>query len=61
MVLFLASASFAGFESVTVKSNERGEVDIDDLKRVVNENTTAIMLMDLKHFRYFRKKYYGNP
>ena len=24
---------------LTVKSNERGEVDIEDLKRVVNENT----------------------
>ena len=39
-----ASASFAGFKAVTVKSNERGEVDIEDLKRVVNENTAAIML-----------------
>ena len=34
-----ASASFVGFKVVTVKSNERGEVDIEDLKRVVNENT----------------------
>ena len=39
-----ASASFAGFKSVTVKSNQRGEVDIEDLKRVVNDNTAAIML-----------------
>ncbi len=36
----LASASFAGFKSVTVKSNERGEVDIDDFKRVVNESSS---------------------
>ena len=33
---------FAGFKSVTVKSNERGEVDIEDLKRVVNDNTAAL-------------------
>ncbi|MCG2382157.1 aminomethyl-transferring glycine dehydrogenase subunit GcvPB [Staphylococcus epidermidis] len=39
-----SSASFAGFKSVTVKSNQRGEVDIEDLKRVVNDNTAAIML-----------------
>lgn len=39
-----ASAAFAGFKAVTVKSNERGEVDIEDLKRLVNENTAAIML-----------------
>ena len=37
MVRIQPPASFAGFKSVTVKSNERGEVDIDDLKRVVNE------------------------
>jgi len=39
-----ASAAFAGFKAVTVKSNERGEVDIEDLKRLVNDNTAAIML-----------------
>ncbi|EKU49865.1 aminomethyl-transferring glycine dehydrogenase subunit GcvPB [Staphylococcus massiliensis] len=39
-----ASAAFAGFKSVTVKSNERGEVDIEHLKELVNENTAAIML-----------------
>ena len=39
-----ASAAVAGFESVTVKSNEQGLVDIEDLKRVVDENTAALML-----------------
>lgn len=39
-----ASAAFAGFKSVTVKSNEKGEVDIDHLKEVVSEKTAAIML-----------------
>ncbi|HEC2144833.1 TPA: aminomethyl-transferring glycine dehydrogenase subunit GcvPB [Staphylococcus delphini] len=39
-----ASAAFAGFKSVTVKSNEKGEVDIDHLKEVVSDKTAAIML-----------------
>ena len=38
MVQTLHLRRFFGFK-VTVKSNERGEVDIEDLKRVVNENT----------------------
>lgn len=39
-----ASATVAGFETVTVKSNEFGLVDIEDLKRVVGPDTAAIML-----------------
>ena len=39
-----ASATVAGFETVTVKSNEQGLVDLDDLKRVVGEDTAALML-----------------
>lgn len=39
-----ASATVAGFEAVTVKSNERGLVDLEDLKRVMDENTAALML-----------------
>ncbi|MDT0739456.1 aminomethyl-transferring glycine dehydrogenase subunit GcvPB [Staphylococcus chromogenes] len=39
-----ASAHFAGFKSVTVKSNEKGEVDIDHLKELVGDKTAAIML-----------------
>lgn len=50
-----ASASFAGFKSVTVKSNERGGVDIEDLKRVVNENTAAIMLTNPNTLGIFEK------
>lgn len=37
-------AAFAGFKSVTVKSNEKGEVDIAHLKEVVSDKTAAIML-----------------
>ena len=49
------SASFAGFKSCTVKSNERGEVDIEDLKRVVNENTLCNMLTNPNTLGIFEK------
>src|SRR5699024_3170083 len=39
-----ASATVAGFESVTVKSNDKGLVDLEDLKRVVGDDTAALML-----------------
>lgn len=39
-----ASATVAGFEAVTVKSDERGLVDLEDLKKVVGEDTAALML-----------------
>ncbi|NPC93282.1 aminomethyl-transferring glycine dehydrogenase subunit GcvPB [Bacillus sp. WMMC1349] len=39
-----ASVTVAGLETVTVKSNADGLVDIEDLKRVVNEETAALML-----------------
>ncbi|SLL32701.1 glycine dehydrogenase GcvB [Mycobacteroides abscessus subsp. abscessus] len=39
-----ASATVAGLETVTVKSNEQGLVDLEDLKRVVGEDTAALML-----------------
>ncbi|WP_227395167.1 aminomethyl-transferring glycine dehydrogenase subunit GcvPB [Jeotgalibacillus aurantiacus] len=39
-----ASATVAGFETITVKSNEQGLVDLDDLKRVVGDDTAALML-----------------
>jgi len=39
-----ASAAVAGFDSVTVKTNDEGLVDIEDLKKVVGEDTAAFML-----------------
>ncbi|AYC29556.1 aminomethyl-transferring glycine dehydrogenase subunit GcvPB [Paenisporosarcina cavernae] len=39
-----ASATVAGFETVTVKSDEHGLVDLEDLKRVVGRDTAALML-----------------
>ncbi|MCX7571447.1 aminomethyl-transferring glycine dehydrogenase subunit GcvPB [Tumebacillus sp. DT12] len=39
-----ASATVAGYRTVTVKSNERGGVDLEALRAVVNEDTAALML-----------------
>lgn len=39
-----ASATVAGLEIVTVKSNENGLIDLDDLKLVAGEDTAALML-----------------
>ncbi|MGG4410181.1 aminomethyl-transferring glycine dehydrogenase subunit GcvPB [Niallia taxi] len=39
-----ASATVAGFETITVKSDENGLVDLEDLRRVVGEDTAALML-----------------
>lgn len=39
-----ASATVAGFETITVKSAENGLVDLEDLRRVVGEDTAALML-----------------
>jgi len=39
-----ASASVAGFDTVTVLSNERGLVDLADLKKKVGDDTAALML-----------------
>jgi glycine dehydrogenase subunit 2 len=39
-----ASATVAGFETITVRSNEKGLVDLDHLREVVGEDTAALML-----------------
>ncbi|WP_078391710.1 aminomethyl-transferring glycine dehydrogenase subunit GcvPB [Shouchella patagoniensis] len=39
-----ASATVAGFESVTVRTNDLGLVDLEHLREVVNEETAALML-----------------
>lgn len=39
-----ASTRVAGFEAVTVKSNDKGMVDVEDLKKVAGEDTAALML-----------------
>jgi glycine dehydrogenase subunit 2 len=39
-----ASAAVCGYEVQTIKSNERGGVDLDALRAAVDENTAALML-----------------
>lgn len=39
-----ASAAVAGFESVTIASNEYGEVDLESLRQAVGPDTAALML-----------------
>ncbi|MFC5713339.1 aminomethyl-transferring glycine dehydrogenase subunit GcvPB [Thalassorhabdus alkalitolerans] len=39
-----ASATVAGFEAVTVKTDERGLVDLEHLREVTGEDTAALML-----------------
>ena len=39
-----ASATIAGFETITVKSTDQGLVDLEDLRRVVGDDTAALML-----------------
>ncbi|WP_431785998.1 aminomethyl-transferring glycine dehydrogenase subunit GcvPB [Paenibacillus lactis] len=39
-----ASATVAGYETITIKSNERGMVDLEALRAVVGEDTAALML-----------------
>jgi glycine dehydrogenase subunit 2 len=39
-----ASATVAGYSTITVKSNERGGVDLDALREVVGPDTAALML-----------------
>lgn len=39
-----ASAKMCGFDIVEVKSNERGQVDVDALKALLDENVAAIMM-----------------
>ena len=39
-----ASAKMAGFECVEIKSNEKGQVDIDSLKSVLDKDVAAIMM-----------------
>ncbi len=39
-----ASAAICGYEVKTIKSNENGSVDIDNLREIVNQDVAALML-----------------
>ncbi|MDY0396666.1 aminomethyl-transferring glycine dehydrogenase subunit GcvPB [Virgibacillus halophilus] len=51
-----ASATVAGFEAVTVKSNEQGLVDLEDLRRVAGKDTAALMLTNPNTLGLFEKE-----
>ncbi|MDR6224703.1 aminomethyl-transferring glycine dehydrogenase subunit GcvPB [Desmospora profundinema] len=51
-----ASATVAGFESVTVQSNDQGLVSVEDLKEVVGEDTAALMLTNPNTLGLFEKE-----
>jgi glycine dehydrogenase subunit 2 len=50
-----ASATVAGFEAVTVQSNEQGLVDVTALKEVVGQDTAALMLTNPNTLGLFEK------
>ncbi|MBT2698402.1 aminomethyl-transferring glycine dehydrogenase subunit GcvPB [Bacillus sp. ISL-40] len=51
-----ASASVAGFETITIPSNEHGLVDLEELKKHVNDNTAALMLTNPNTLGLFEKE-----
>ncbi len=51
-----ASAKMCGFEIVEVKSNEKGQVDIDALKSLLDENVAAIMMTNPNTLGIFEEK-----
>ena len=51
-----ASAKMCGFEIVEVKSNERGQVDVEALKELLDENVAAIMMTNPNTLGIFEEK-----
>lgn len=51
-----ASAKMCGFEIVEVKSNEKGQVDIEALKSLLDENVAAIMMTNPNTLGIFEEK-----
>ncbi|WP_294684230.1 aminomethyl-transferring glycine dehydrogenase subunit GcvPB [uncultured Finegoldia sp.] len=51
-----ATASMAGYKVVEVKSNENGVVDVEDLRKVVNEKTAGLMLTNPNTLGLFETK-----
>ena len=51
-----ASAKMCGFEIVEVKSNERGQVDVEALKILLDENVAAIMMTNPNTLGIFEEK-----
>ncbi|AZO93580.1 aminomethyl-transferring glycine dehydrogenase subunit GcvPB [Halocella sp. SP3-1] len=51
-----ASAAMAGFEVVELKSNERGMIDLDKLRGLVDEDTAALMLTNPNTLGIFERE-----
>ena len=51
-----ASASVAGFKTVTIPSNENGLVDLEELKKHVDNDTAALMLTNPNTLGLFEKE-----
>ena len=51
-----ASAKMAGFDIIEIKSNEKGQVDIDSLKAVLNEDVAAIMMTNPNTLGIFEER-----
>lgn len=51
-----ASAALCGFEIVSVKSNEKGQVDIEDLKGLLGPDVAAIMMTNPNTLGIFEEK-----
>jgi len=50
-----ASSALCGFETVTIKSNSQGEVNLDDLKKNMNRETVGLMLTNPNTLGLFEK------
>ncbi|MEK7633539.1 MAG: aminomethyl-transferring glycine dehydrogenase subunit GcvPB [Patescibacteria group bacterium] len=51
-----ASCTLSGFETVTIKSNNEGEVDLDDLKANMDKETVGLMLTNPNTLGLFEQK-----
>ncbi len=51
-----ASAKMAGFETVEIKSNEKGQIDIEALKAVLDKDVAAIMMTNPNTLGIFEEK-----
>lgn len=50
-----ATASMAGFKTVEVASDEKGEIDVEELKKLVDDETAAIMVTNPNTLGLFEK------
>ena len=51
-----ASAAVAGFETITIPSNENGLVNLEELKKHVGDDTAALMLTNPNTLGLFEKE-----